>query len=107
MVSTITMPVAAESPPMKTSSASPSAFWTMGSVSTKVSASTSPCGKCSTPPNAIGSTKMLIASMYSGKTQAARLRWRSSVFSITATWNWRGRKMIASMESTVSHTQLA
>ncbi len=63
IVSTITMPVAADSPPMKTSSASSSCFSAIGSVSTNVSASTAPGAKCSRPPNAIGSTKMLIASM--------------------------------------------
>ena len=107
IVSTITMPVAAESPPMKTKSARPSARCDIGSVRTKVSASTWPGGKCSAPPKAIGSTNRLIASMYSGKIHAARRRWRSSVFSITATWNWRGRKTIANIDSTVSHTQLA
>ena len=62
MVSTITMPVAAESPPMKANSASHGCRSTIGSVSTKVSASTVPSGKFSSPPNVIGSTKILIAS---------------------------------------------
>ena len=68
---------------------------------------TLPPGKRSIPPKAIGSTKMLIASMYSGNSQIALFRCFSSRFSITATWNWRGRNMIASIESTVSHPQLA
>ena len=63
MVSTITMPVAADRPPMNTSSASSSCFCAIGSVSTNVSASTLPLGKCSRPPKAIGSTNTLIASM--------------------------------------------
>ncbi len=63
MVSTMTMPVAAESPPMNTSSASSSRFSAIGSVSTKVSGSTATPGKCMTPPNAIGTTKTFIASM--------------------------------------------
>ena len=63
IVSTMIMPVAAESPPMNTRSARSSCFSAIGSVSTKVSASTLPSGKRSRPPNAIGSTKMLIASM--------------------------------------------
>ena len=29
------------------------------------------------------------------------------MFSITATWNWRGRNMIASIDRMVSQTQLA
>ena len=57
------MPVAADRPPMNTSSASSGCFSAIGRVSTKVSASTSPAGKCRRPPKASGSTKMLIASM--------------------------------------------
>ena len=63
MVSTITMPVAADRPPMNTTSASSSCFCDIGSVSTNESASTLPAGKCSRPPKAIGSTNTLIASM--------------------------------------------
>ncbi len=62
IVSTMTMPVAADSPPMNTSSASVSRLSAMGSESTKVSASTAPPGNCIRPAKAIGSTKMLIAS---------------------------------------------
>ena len=107
IVSTITIPVAADSPPMNTSSANSSCFSAIGSVSTKVSASTLPAGKCSTPPNAIGRTKMLMAIMYSGNSQIALLRCFSSTFSITATWNCRGRNMMASIDRMVSHIQLA
>ena len=63
IVSTITMPVAADRPPRKTSSARLSHCSAIGSVSTKVSGSTRPPGKWSSPPIAIGSTKTLIASM--------------------------------------------
>ena len=73
MVSTITMPVAADRPPMKTNSASASCFSTMGSVSTNVSGS-APAGKCMTPPNATGTTNTFIASMYSGNSQIAFAR---------------------------------
>jgi hypothetical protein len=45
-----------------------------------VSASTLPSGKRKRPPNAIGRTKMLIASMYSGNSQIAFLRCFSSTF---------------------------
>ena len=51
---------------------------------------------------AIGSTNRLISSRYSGKAQVARLRCRSSTFSTTITWNWRGRKITDSMASRVS-----
>ena len=61
MVATMIMPVAADSPPMKAKRASSSWRSAMGMVSTKVSASTWPSGKCSRPPKAIGRTKMLIA----------------------------------------------
>ena len=61
IVSTITMPVAADSPPMKTSSASASRRCTIGRLSTKVSASTWPGANCISPAKVIGSTKMLIA----------------------------------------------
>lgn len=62
MASTITMPVAADSPPMNTNSASAAFSCAIGSVSTKVSGSTVPWPKCSSPPIAIGSTNRLIAS---------------------------------------------
>ena len=62
MVATITMPVAAESPPMNTKSARPFRSAASGRVSTKVSASTLPSGNCISPASAIGSTKMLITS---------------------------------------------
>ena len=63
MVSTMTMPVAADSPPMNTSSASMPCPSAIGSVRTKVSGSTLPAGKCITPPKAIGITNTFIASM--------------------------------------------
>ena len=84
IVSTITMPVAADKPPMKTRSARSGCFSAMGSVSTNVSASTFASGNRSKPPKAIGSTKTLIASMYTGNSQIALLRCFSSTFSITA-----------------------
>ena len=55
--------VAADRPPMNTTSASSSCFCDIGRVSTNESASTLPLGKCSRPPKAIGSTNTLIASM--------------------------------------------
>jgi hypothetical protein len=63
IVSTITIPVAAESPPMKTSSPSP--FWPLesGRVSTYVSGSTGVPAKWSIPPKAIAGTKKLMTSM--------------------------------------------
>ena len=63
IVSTITMPVAADSPPMNTNSASASCFSAIGSVSTNVSGSTPMPAKCMTPPNATGTTNRFIANM--------------------------------------------
>ena len=71
MVSTMTMLVAAERPPMNTSSASPCRFSAIGIVSTKVSGSTLAPEKCMTPPNAMGTTNTFIASMYKGNSQIA------------------------------------
>ena len=48
---------------------------------------------------------MLIASMYTGNSQIAFERCFSSTFSTTATWNCRGRNMIAIIDSTVSQAQ--
>ena len=102
IVSTITMPVAADRPPMKANSASACCPAASGSDSTKVSAFIGAGPKYSRPPSAIGSTNRLITSRYSGNTQAARRRWRSSTFSTTITWNWRGRKITDSIDSRVS-----
>ena len=99
---TMTIAVAADRPPMKTKSAIHSWPSAIGRVNTKVSGSTSPPGKCSRPPNAIGRTKTLIARRYSGNSHIALIRCVSSVFSTTATWNWRGRQMIAAMARIVS-----
>ena len=105
IASTMIMPVAADSPPMKATSASTGWPCVSGSDSTKVSGSAPPepeFAKCSSPPRAIGSTNRLISSRYSGKAQLARLTCRSSTFSTTMTWNWRGRKMTDSIASKVS-----
>ncbi|MNC87931.1 hypothetical protein D3C83_37080 [compost metagenome] len=106
MVSTITIPVAADRPPMNARSASHGWRSEIGSVSTKVSASMLSVEKCINPPSAIGSTKILMASRYSGNSQIALLRWRSSTFSTTATWNWRGRNMTASIDRKVSEAHV-
>ena len=102
IASTITMPVAADRPPMKATSASSGWSSATGSDSTKLSAFTLPGPKCSSPATAIGSTNTLISSMYSGNAHTARLRCRSLTFSTTITWNCRGRKITESIESTVS-----
>jgi hypothetical protein len=106
IVSTMTMPVDAATPPRYANSAS--ACWpsAIGSARTKVSGFTSPPSKLTSPPSAIGTTKMLMRSRYSGNSQIALLRWRSSTFSTTATWNWRGNSTIASIDRTVSQNRL-
>ena len=59
--STITMAVAADSPPMKATNASRSEPATSGSASTYMSLSTAPRGKLSRPATAIGTTNRLIS----------------------------------------------
>ena len=54
--------------------------------------------KVSNPPKAMGSTKTLMASRYSGKAQAAVRTSRSRGFCTTSTWNCRGRSMTAVIE---------
>ena len=62
IVSTITMPVAADSPPMKAKSASQRLLLRDRQRQHEgVGVDACPAGKCSSPPSAIGSTKMLIA----------------------------------------------
>ena len=85
MVSTITMPVAADSPPTKAASAK--AVWPCdkGIDRMKVSGFTEPAPNNSKPPRAMGKTNRLISNRYSGNTQAARCKCRSSTFSTTMT----------------------
>ena len=107
MVSTITMPVAADSPPMNTNSAS--ACWR--------------CGHRQRQHEGVGIDRAAgemqqaaerdrqhedvdRAADRAGSSQIARARCRSSTFSTTAIWNWRGRNMIASIDSSVSDAQL-
>ena len=106
IVSTMIIPVAAERPPMKTISASVGCCSFIGTASTKVSASTPPPGNSNSPANAMGSTNMLMSRRYSGNSHIAFLRWRSSTFSTTSTWNCRGRTTMAPMASSVSVIQL-
>ena len=72
-------------PPRNTNKASPWRCSAMGMVSTYVSGSTDPSGNSSDPPKAKGSTKRLMASKYSGNSQAALRTWSSLTFSTTAT----------------------
>ena len=62
IASTMTIPVAAESPPTKATSASTGWPAASGSDNTKVSGLTVLPAKYSRPPSAIGSTNTLIAS---------------------------------------------
>jgi hypothetical protein len=87
IASTMIIPVAADSPPMKARSARPGWPAASGSDSTKVSAPKGALAGCSSPPSAIGSTNRLISSRYRGNAHAARRTWRSSTFSTTIIWN--------------------
>ena len=62
IASTMTMPVAADRPPTKASSASACCPWSSGSESTNISGFMRPGPKCSRPPMAMGSTNRLINS---------------------------------------------
>ena len=84
-VSTITIPVAADMPPIKTNNANKGCCSTIGSLKTNVSASTLPSGNCSIPENATGKTNKLMARRYNGKSQIALFKCSSLTFSTTAT----------------------
>ena len=98
---TITMPVAAEKPPMKASSATPRSPYAIGRVSTHASAAPSrTCGRF-TPAATIGSTARLMMARYNGTIQRARLRSLASSHSTMPIWNCRGRQNIAQNASMV------
>ena len=59
--STITIAVAADSPPMKTPTLSNGAFPSIGKASTYMSLSIAPNGKVISPASAMGITKRLMA----------------------------------------------
>ena len=100
-LSTTTIDIAADSPPMKASSDSQRAPAASGRVSTTMSGS-APRGSTSSPANAIGSTNRLMANRYSGKPHNAAGRWRSSRFSTTSIWNCRGRQIAAAIDTSTS-----
>ena len=81
---TITIAVAAEKPPMKVSRVTAGMSLAIGKASTKRSLDP-PEPNCSTPAIATGSTKMLIATRYSGSSHPARRSSPSVRFSTTAT----------------------
>ena len=84
-VSTITIAVAADSPPMKATIASKLWPCATGKASTKVSPSTGCPLNSSIPAIAMGTTKMLIITRYRGNIHAAlRTSW-IDVFSTTVT----------------------
>ena len=60
-VSTMTIAVAADKPPMKATSVINSEWAASGSATTNISLSTRPAGKVSSPAIAIGSTNRLIS----------------------------------------------
>ena len=83
--STITIAVAADSPPMNTITLSQDCRASIGSASTNMSGSTAPNGKVTSPASAIGITNRLIATRYSGNSQRARLTSAALEFSTTLT----------------------
>ena len=83
--STITMAVAADRPPIKTTTLSTVEFASIGNASTYMSLSTAPNGKVTRPAIAIGITNRLMATRYSGNSQRARPTSASLEFSTTLT----------------------
>ena len=104
--STITMAVAADSPPTKTPTLSSEALPAIGNASTNMSLSTAPNGNITSPAMAIGITNRLMAIRYSGNSQRARPTSASLEFSTTLTWNWRGSSRIAQNDSSAMATKL-
>ena len=83
--STITIAVAADRPPTKTTMLSSGELASIGSASTYMSLSTAPNGKVTSPAIAIGITNRLMATRYSGNSQRARLTSAGLEFSTTLT----------------------
>ena len=83
--STITMAVAAESPPMKAIIASMSALAHIGSASTNMSGATLKLGRNRIPAIAIGTTNRFMRTRYVGKSHDARRISDSALFSTTVT----------------------
>ncbi len=92
--STMTIPVAAEAPPMKASSARLGCASASGRLMTKESGVT-PGSSSICPASAMGMTNSEASTRYSGNTQRARRMSCGSVFSTTVTWNCRGRQTMA------------
>ena len=105
-VSTATIPVAADTPPTKASTASQDAPALSGRSSTIMSA-LCPDGSTSTPASAIGSTNRLMSRRYRGKPQIAWARSVSRRFSTTIMWNCLGRQNAAAIDSSSSAVQSA
>ena len=104
MLATITIAVAAESPPRNASSASAGAPSPRGSVSSSVS------GEPPAPPvccasSTTGTTNTVNSARYAGNVQRARRRSAGSTHSTTPTWNCRGRQNMAHAASRVVVTK--
>ncbi|MNH06736.1 hypothetical protein D3C79_661130 [compost metagenome] len=101
--STMTMPVAAEAPPMNASRARLGCASASGRLMTNESEITVP-GSSICPARAIGTTNSAASARYIGNTQRARRMSWGSMFSTTVTWNCRGRQMIAIIATAVCTT---
>jgi hypothetical protein len=96
----MTMPVAADSPPMKASSASAGCRAASGSQHEGLGIHRR--AEVQQAAERDRQHEQVDQQQVGGNTQAARRRWRSSTFSTTITWNWRGRKITDSIASSVS-----
>jgi hypothetical protein len=72
-LATITMPVAAEAPPMNASIAKAGCAWAKGTLITNESGSTE-AGNSICPASAIGTTNTAASTRYAGNTHLARRR---------------------------------
>src|SRR5215469_79257 len=100
-VSTITIAVAADRPPMNATSVISWDCAESGSATTNMSLSTRPAEKVNSPAIAIGKTNRLMSTRYSGNSHEARRISDSLWFSTTVTWNCRGNSTIAKSDGSV------
>ena len=85
-LATITMPVAADAPPINASTASAGCACASGKLITNESGSTE-LGSSIWPARAMGTTNKAASIKYAGNTHLAKRKSCGSMFSTTVTWN--------------------
>ena len=107
MLATITIAVAAERPPRNTSTASPVAPRSIGSVSTKESGWWRSPRPAPRPASTTGTTNTVNTARYALKSQRALRMSAGSAHSTMPTRNWRGRHTMAAAASSVEKRKFA